>query len=87
MRSTTNREIMAKKKQHDASENPRGVKDIDEARQWLNARGITEIECVVPDQAGVARGKIMPVSKFLKNPTMACRSRFSTRRFRRLPGL
>jgi glutamine synthetase len=62
---------MAKKHKHDASENPRGVNDIDEAKQWLLARSITEIECVVPDQAGVARGKIMPVSKFLKNPTMA----------------
>ncbi len=62
---------MAKKNKHDATENPRGVKDLEEARQWLQARGIAEIECVVPDQAGVARGKIMPVSKFIKNPTMA----------------
>jgi glutamine synthetase len=65
------RVIMAKKSKHDATGNPRGVRDLEEARAWLLARGITEIECVVPDQAGVARGKIMPVSKFLKNPTMA----------------
>ena len=62
---------MAKKQKRDSSEAPRGVKDLDEAKAWLAARGITEIECVVADQAGVARGKIMPVSKFLKNPTMA----------------
>jgi len=32
---------------------------------------VEDIECVVPDQAGVARGKIMPVAKFLAGPTMA----------------
>jgi glutamine synthetase len=62
---------MPKKHKHDPVGETRGVADLDEAKQWLQARNITEIECVVPDQAGVARGKIMPVSKFLKNPTMA----------------
>ncbi len=42
-----------------------------EARAWLAERRIEDIECVVPDQAGVARGKMMPVAKFLAGPTMA----------------
>ncbi len=49
----------------------RGAASLDEARDWLKARGIEDIECVVPDQAGVARGKMMPVSKFLAGPTMS----------------
>ncbi len=32
--------------------------------QWLDARGITEIECLVPDLTGVARGKILPRERF-----------------------
>lgn len=31
---------------------------------WLNERQVTEIECLVPDLTGVARGKIMPRAKF-----------------------
>jgi glutamine synthetase len=31
---------------------------------WLNERQITEIECLVPDLTGVARGKILPRTKF-----------------------
>jgi glutamine synthetase len=48
----------------------RGVDGLDAATQWLAVRNIEEIECLVPDQGGVARGKIMPVSKFLKSPVM-----------------
>jgi glutamine synthetase len=63
---------MSKKKKADKSVgNIRGVNDLEEARTWIGARGIEEIECVVPDQAGVARGKIMPASKFFSNPQMA----------------
>jgi glutamine synthetase len=40
------------------------------ARQWLGERNIEDIECILPDQAGVARGKMMPVEKFLASPTM-----------------
>ncbi|WP_426210434.1 glutamine synthetase family protein [Massilia sp. TWP1-3-3] len=32
--------------------------------RWLNERQVTEIECLVPDLTGVARGKIMPRAKF-----------------------
>ncbi len=42
----------------------------DKARVWLNQRDIEDIECILPDQAGVARGKMMPVEKFLASPTM-----------------
>lgn len=53
------------------AEIPRGVKSLEEARTWLAERGIEDIECVVPDQAGVARGKMMPVAKFLAGPVMS----------------
>lgn len=33
---------------------------------WLKENGITEVECVVADFTGIARGKIMPASKFKK---------------------
>jgi glutamine synthetase len=38
----------------------RGAKDLEEATAWLASQNIEEIECMVPDLAGVARGKIMP---------------------------
>src|SRR5918993_3418997 len=43
---------------------PRGVGNAEAARQWCAARRIEDIECIVPDQAGVARGKLMPTEKF-----------------------
>lgn len=49
----------------------RGVKSIDEAREWLADRGIEDIECITPDMAGVARGKMMPSSKFLSTSALA----------------
>ena len=36
-----------------------------ELKEWLKERRITEIELLVPDMAGIARGKIFPTSKFL----------------------
>ena len=60
-----------KKKTPPAPERTRGVGSLDLARAWLAERHIEDIECVVPDQAGVARGKMMPVQKFLAGPTMA----------------
>ena len=44
-------------------EEPGGTFEI---QQWLRERQIEEIECVVPDLAGVARGKVMPSYKFAK---------------------
>ena len=48
----------------------RGVSGMDEAREWLRSRKIEDIECIVPDQAGVARGKMMPTEKFFSGPVM-----------------
>jgi glutamine synthetase len=58
-----------KKKLIDLPETP--VTNVAEARAWAAARGVTEIECLVPDLAGVARGKIMPASKFFDDTAMA----------------
>ena len=49
----------------------RGVEDLGEARLWLKQRGIEDIECITPDLAGVARGKLMPADKFFSSPVMA----------------
>ncbi len=49
----------------------RGVSSFEEATHWLNERGIEDIECITPDIAGVARGKMMPSSKFLDGSTLA----------------
>ena len=63
--------MVRKKKNAKSPERSRGVASLAEAREWLSARGIEDIECIVPDQAGVARGKMMPVAKFLAGPTMS----------------
>lgn len=49
----------------------RGVKNWKEATGWLDWRGIEDIECITPDQAGVARGKMMPSKKFTSNTSLA----------------
>jgi len=49
----------------------RGVSNMAEAAAWLGARGIEDIECITPDIAGVARGKMMPSSKFLNASALA----------------
>jgi glutamine synthetase len=51
--------------------NPRGVRNWKEAGAWLEWRGIEDIECITPDQAGVARGKMMPSKKFTSNTSLA----------------
>ncbi len=38
----------------------------EELRDWLRQHRIEEIDCAVPDIAGVARGKTMPAEKFVK---------------------
>jgi glutamine synthetase len=38
--------------------------------EWLNAKRVTEIECLVPDLTGVARGKILPRVKFTEDRGM-----------------
>ena len=34
--------------------------------KWLNDNSITEVECLVPDLGGIARGKILPTKKFIQ---------------------
>jgi len=34
-------------------------------KDWCNEHNITEVECLVPDIAGIPRGKILPTNKFL----------------------
>ena len=46
------------------------IKTLEDARQWLQARNIEDIECVAPDIAGVPRGKMMPTNKFYSGPTL-----------------
>ncbi|EJL31823.1 glutamine synthetase [Caulobacter sp. AP07] len=58
------------KKSKPAPKTTRGVASLDDAKDWFGRQNIEEIECVVPDLAGVARGKIMPVRKFLGAPSM-----------------
>jgi len=35
--------------------------------QWINERGIGEVECLVPDLNGVIRGKLFPAQKFIQS--------------------
>ena len=39
---------------------------IKKFEQWLKDNSITEMECLVPDLSGIARGKILPSNKFIK---------------------
>ncbi|WP_294642724.1 glutamine synthetase family protein [uncultured Aureimonas sp.] len=49
----------------------RGVRSMAEAAEWLRVRGIEDLECITPDLAGVARGKMMPAKKFTGNTSLA----------------
>jgi glutamine synthetase len=42
----------------------------DDIKRWLEERGIDEVEGLVPDTAGTARGKIMPATKFCREEYM-----------------
>jgi glutamine synthetase len=48
----------------DLKQPARGVANEAAAREWCRARRIDDVECIIPDQAGVARGKLMPTEKF-----------------------
>ena len=36
-----------------------------ELESWIAERGITEVECLVPDMNGVLRGKVLPAAKLV----------------------
>ncbi|MFN3828567.1 MAG: glutamine synthetase family protein [Tepidimonas ignava] len=46
------------------------LKTFNDLEQWLNERRVTEVECLVPDLTGVARGKILPREKFTEDRGM-----------------
>ncbi len=62
---------MSKKKPKPLTAGSEPITTAAQARAWAAARGVTEIECLVPDLAGVARGKIMPAAKFFEDTAMA----------------
>ena len=43
---------------------------ISELHDWIRKNRVDEVECVTPDMAGVARGKVMPASKYVKESEM-----------------
>lgn len=43
---------------------------LDDIARWLEKRNVDEVEGLVPDTAGTARGKIMPAAKFCKEEGM-----------------
>jgi glutamine synthetase len=43
---------------------------FNELETWLNEKRVTEVECLVPDLTGVARGKILPREKFTEDRGM-----------------
>jgi glutamine synthetase len=40
--------------------------DIENFEDWLSTQKIDEVECLVPDMSGIARGKILPAGKFVR---------------------
>lgn len=44
--------------------------NFSDLEQWFNERNVTEVECLVPDLTGVARGKILPREKFTEDRGM-----------------
>ncbi len=44
--------------------------NFSELEKWLDTHRVTEIECLVPDLTGVARGKILPREKFTEDRGM-----------------
>ena len=43
---------------------------MSEIQQFLRDHSITEVEAIIPDMAGVARGKIMPAEKYAEDEGM-----------------
>ena len=43
---------------------------FNEMERWLDENRVTEVECLVPDLTGVARGKILPHNKFAEERDM-----------------
>jgi len=39
---------------------------LSELERWITGRGVTEVECLVPDMNGVLRGKVLPATKLIE---------------------
>lgn len=61
---------MSKKRKPNAPQ-AEPIADLAGAKAWAATHGVTEIECLAPDMAGVARGKIMPAAKFFADIGMS----------------
>jgi glutamine synthetase len=48
----------------------KSLQTFNDLEHWLNERRVTEVECLVPDLTGVARGKILPREKFTEDRGM-----------------
>jgi glutamine synthetase len=59
------------KKSHSSNLKAAPLTSAADAKAWAGGRAVSEIECLVPDLAGVARGKIMPSDKFFDDTGMA----------------
>src|SRR6185369_6936297 len=46
------------------------VQTFSDLERWLDSHGVTEVECLVPDLTGVARGKILPRERFTEERGM-----------------
>src|SRR5471032_620196 len=44
--------------------------DLDVLTQWLKDHNVKEVECLISDLSGIARGKISPTNKFLNEKGM-----------------
>ena len=43
---------------------PQGLRNKEDLAKWMREHRIEEVECMIADMSGVARGKIMPARKF-----------------------
>ncbi len=50
----------------DATDDP-APQTPEQVADWLRSRRVTEVECLVADMSGVARGKILPTEKYLSS--------------------
>ena len=41
-----------------------------EIQQFIRDHGISEVEAIIPDMAGVARGKVVPAEKYIEEEGM-----------------
>ena len=46
---------------------------FDQLSTWLKEHKITEVECVISDLTGIARGKIAPTNSSCMSEACACR--------------